>query len=50
MFVLYNILTDGYSQVHIKSNYDNVKSIPQELSDVFPAVHSITSCDNTSKV
>ena len=27
-----------------------VKSIPQELSDVLPAVHSLTGCDTTSKV
>lgn len=50
LFVLYYILTDGYSQVEIKSNHDNFKSIPQELSDVFPPLHRLTGCDNASKV
>ena len=27
-----------------------VKSIPQELQDVLPAVHSLTGCDTTSKI
>ena len=30
--------------------HDIVKSIPQELSDVIPAVHSLISCDTTSKI
>ena len=27
-----------------------VKSIPQKLSDVLPAVHSLTGCNTTSKI
>jgi len=30
--------------------YDIVEPIPQELSDVLPAVHSLTGCDTTSKI
>ena len=30
--------------------YDTVEPIPQELSDVLPAVHSFTGCDTASKV
>ena len=37
--------TKRYVAVH-----DIVKSIPQELSDVLPAVHSLISCDTNSKI
>ena len=37
--------TKRYVAVH-----DIVKSILQELSDVLPAVHSLTACDTTSKI
>ena len=37
--------TKRYVAVH-----DIVKSIPQELSDILPAVHSLTGCDTTSKI
>ena len=30
--------------------HDNVKSIPQDLSDILPAVHSLTGSDATSKI
>ena len=36
--------TKRYVAIH-----DIVKSIPQELSDVLPAIHSLTGCDTTSK-
>ena len=37
--------TKRYVAIH-----DNVKSIPQDLSDVLPAVHSLTGSDATSKI
>ena len=37
--------TKRYVAVH-----DIVKSIPQELLDALPAVHSLTGCDTTSKI
>ena len=39
----------GYAKRYV-AVHDIVMSIPQELSDVLPAVHSLTGCNTTSKI
>ena len=44
---------DLCGQDHMKryvTVHDIIKSIPQELPDILPDVHSLTGCDTTSKI
>ena len=46
---IWMIAGQGHTKRYI-AIHDIVKAIPQELSDVLPAVHSLTGCDTTSKI